>query len=206
MNIKENKNIKIKVASPENAAELLEIYKFYVENTAISFEIETPTLQEFRARIEKTLKKYPYLIAVSPEDEILGYSYAGELKSRAAYDWSIETSIYVKKEYRKMGIGGILLKNLEFLLKKQNILNCYACIAYTEREDEFLTKASVKFHEKMNYRMVGVFKDCGYKFDRWYSMVWMEKHLGEHKSSQKKTIPFSALLEQLRLTNDSFEK
>ena len=91
MNIKEN--IKIKVASPENAAELLEIYKFYVENTAISFEIETPTLQEFRARIEKTLKKYPYLIAVSPEDEILGYAYASELKSRAAYDWSIETSI-----------------------------------------------------------------------------------------------------------------
>ena len=69
MNIKENENIKIKVASPENAAELLEIYKFYVENTAISFEIEPPTLQEFRARIEKTLKKYPYLIAVSPEDE-----------------------------------------------------------------------------------------------------------------------------------------
>ena len=124
MNIKENKNIKIKVASPENAAELLEIYKFYVENTAISFEIETPALQEFRARIEKTLKKYPYLIAVSPEDEILGYAYASELKSRAAYDWSIETSIYVKKECRKMGIGGILLKNLEFLLKKQNILNC----------------------------------------------------------------------------------
>ena len=136
MNIKENKNIKIKVASPENAAELLDIYKFYVENTAISFEIETPTLQEFRARIEKTLKKYPYLIAVSPEDEILGYAYAGELKSRAAYDWSIETSIYVKKECRKMGIGGILLKNLEFLLKKQNILNCYACIAYTEREEK----------------------------------------------------------------------
>ena len=104
MNIKENKNIKIKVASPENAAELLDIYKFYVENTAISFEIETPTLQEFRARIEKTLKKYPYLIAVSLEDEILGYAYASELKSRAAYDWSIETSIYVKKEYRKMGI------------------------------------------------------------------------------------------------------
>ena len=129
-----SENIKIKVASPENAAELLDIYKFYVENTAISFEIETPTLQEFRARIEKTLKKYPYLIAVSPEDEILGYAYASELKSRAAYDWSIETSIYVKKEYRKMGIGGILLKNLEFLLKKQNILNCYACIAYTERE------------------------------------------------------------------------
>ena len=102
MNIKENENIKIKVASPKNAAELLEIYKFYVENTAISFEIETPTLQEFRARIEKTLKKYPYLIAVSQADEILGYAYAGELKSRAAYDWSIETSIYVKNGYRNI--------------------------------------------------------------------------------------------------------
>ncbi len=186
---KESK-IEIKAAKPENAAELLAIYKYYVENTAITFEIQTPTLEEFTARIEKTLKKYPYIVAVL-DGKILGYAYAGPFKGRAAYDWAIETSIYVQKECRKMGIGRILLQKLEEILVKQNILNAYACITYAEIEDEYLTRASVYFHEKMNYRMAGIFNKCGYKFNRWYSMCWMEKMLGEHKQNQPKVIEFN---------------
>ncbi len=186
---KESK-IEIKAAKPENAAELLAIYKYYVENTAITFEIQTPTLEEFTARIEKTLKKYPYIVAVL-DGKILGYAYAGPFKGRAAYDWAIETSIYVQKECRKMGIGRILLQKLEEILAKQNILNAYACITYADIEDEYLTRASVYFHEKMNYRMAGIFNNCGYKFNRWYSMCWMEKMLGEHKQNQPKVIEFN---------------
>lgn len=182
--------IEIKAAKPENAAELLAIYKYYVENTAITFEIQTPTLEEFTARIEKTLKKYPYIVAVA-DGKIVGYAYAGPFKGRAAYDWAIETSIYVQKECRKMGIGRILLQKLEKILTKQNILNVYACITYADVEDEYLTRASVHFHEKMGYRMVGIFNKCGHKFNRWYSMCWMEKMLGEHNPNQPKVIEFN---------------
>ena len=181
--------IEIRVAKPENAAELLAIYKYYVENTAITFEIETPSLEEFKSRIEKTLKKYPYLVAVA-DGKIAGYAYAGTFKGRAAYDWAIETSIYVNKDCRKMGIGKLLLQKLEGALAKQNILNFYACITYADVEDEYLTRASVRFHEKMGYRMVGIFKQCGFKFNRWYSMCWMEKMLGEHKPNQQAVKPF----------------
>ena len=66
----------------------------------------------------------------------------------------------------------------------QNICNLYACIGYPEKEDEYLTKNSVYFHEKLGYRMVGEFYKCGYKFNRWYNMVWMEKFIGEHIGNQ----------------------
>lgn len=194
MNFEENKEIIIKTASLEDACQLLEIYSYYVEKTAITFEVEIPSLQEFSTRIENTLKKYPYLKAISSRTgEILGYAYAGEFKNRAAYDWAVETSIYVKKDFRRLGIGRVLLEKLEGILKKQNILNAYACIGCTEKEDEYLTNASEEFHNKMGYRTVGRFENCGYKFDRWYSMVWMEKILGQHKTPQKKIITFSEL-------------
>ena len=65
----------------------------------------------------------------------------------------------------------------------QHILNLHACIGYPETEDEYLTKNSVEFHAHMGYRMVGKFHKCGYKFGRWYDMVWMEKMLGDHPAS-----------------------
>ena len=178
--------IKIRSASVNDAEALLKIYSYYVENTAISFEWEVPSLEEFKGRIENTLKKYPYIVAENEETgEILGYAYTSTFKARAAYDWSVESSIYVKKDCRKMGIGRLLLEELERLSKKQGVLNINACIASTDKEDEYLTNASIHFHEKMGYKMVGKFHDSGFKFNRWYDMVWMEKMLGEHTANPK---------------------
>ena len=78
-------------------------------------------------------------------------------------------------------------------LYRQGILNVNACIAYPQTEDEYLTRDSVKFHEKLGYRMVGTFHQCGYKFGRWYDMVWMEKFIGEHSKNQPDIIPFLKL-------------
>lgn len=100
--------------------------------------------------------------------------------SGVAYRWNVETSIYVHKDFRHMGIGKVLYEELEKLLKDQNVLNMNACIAYPIEEDKYLTKDSVYFHEKMGYSMVGEFHCSGYKFNRWYNMVWMEKSIGEH--------------------------
>lgn len=188
----ENSEITLRIAKPQDAAAILSIYEYYVKNTSITFEWVVPSLDEFTARITNTLKKYPYVVAEQNE-KIIGYAYASPFKSRAAYDWAIETSIYVHKDFCRNGIGKMLLLKLEELLASQNILNVNACIAYPEIEDEYLTKNSVRFHEKMGYRLVGEFHKCGYKFDRWYNMVWMEKMIGNHISNQPKVIPFPEL-------------
>ena len=189
--------LQIRIATVEDSAALLKIYKPYVEKTAITFEYEVPSLEEFSGRIENILKKYPVLVAEC-EDEILGYAYAGAFQSRAAYAWAVETSIYIREDSRKFGIGRLLYEELENLLQKQNIVNVNACIAYPEEEDAYLTKDSVKFHDKMGYRMVGEFRQCGYKFNHWYNMVWMEKHIGEHKKDQPPVIEFRELIKRYK--------
>ena len=164
----------------EDAAELLTIYKPYVEKTAITFEIEVPTLEEFQNRITNTLKKYPYFVAVC-NNMIVGYAYCSPFKDRAAYDHSVEVSIYLNADYQGLGLGRKLYEKLEEALNKQGILNLYACIASPIVEDETLTCNSIEFHQHMGYTLIGKFHQCGYKFDRWYDMVWMEKMIGQHQ-------------------------
>ena len=189
-------NITIRTATPADAPQLLAIYASYVENTAISFECEVPSVQEFSARIENTLKKYPYFVA-KEGDEIVGYTYAGRFKTQAAYDWSVETTIYIKENHRRGGIGAMLYERLESALKAQGILNLNACIAYTDTVDAHLTNDSVAFHEKCGYRLVAHFHQCGYKFNHWYDMVWLEKMLGGHLENQPKVKPFCELEKSL---------
>lgn len=184
--------ITIRVATPDDAPALLELYAPYVTQTAITFEYEVPTVEEFRSRIAHTLERYPYLVA-EMDGTPVGYAYVSTFKDRPAYDWSVETSIYVGMEYKRMGIGRKLYEELERILKRQGILNVNACIAYPRQEDEHLTMDSVHFHERLGYQMVGCFHDSGYKFERWYDMVWMEKMIGEHVTEQPQIIPFAKI-------------
>lgn len=163
----------------DDVEDLLNIYSYYVANTAITFEYEVPSVEEFSIRVTNTLKKYPFIVAEF-NSEIVGYAYAGPFKERPAYDWSVETTIYLSKDCRGKGIGKKLYLALENKLKEQNILNLYACIASPINEDEYLTKDSIEFHQYLGYQIVGEFHKCGYKFERWYNMVWMEKIIGEH--------------------------
>lgn len=182
----------IRIASPEDAAALLEIYGPYIEKTAITFEYEVPSLAEFRQRIENTLKRYPYIIA-EKEGKVLGYAYTGPFGQRAAYAWAAETTIYLKENRRKMGLGKRLYQALEEISRAQNIVNLNACIAYPQKEDEYLSRNSAQFHAHMGYRMVGEFHQCGYKFGRWYNVVWMEKMIGKHHQQPVPVIWFSEL-------------
>lgn len=176
--------VKIRTATENDAEALLKIYEPYVRETAITFEYEVPSAEEFRSRICNTLLKYPYLVA-EQNGEILGYAYAGPFHDRPAYDWAVETSIYVDCDRKRMGIGKKLHNALEEELKERGFLNMNACIAYPETKDEHLDKNSAEFHAHLGYRMVGEFHKCGYKFNRWYNMVWMEKLIGEHTTEQK---------------------
>ncbi len=188
----EPSNIVIRPASPEDAEALLNIYAPYVRETAITFEYEVPSLEEFRGRIEDTLKRCPWLIAEA-EGGVLGYAYTGPFKARAAYDWSVETTIYLKADCRRQGIGRRLYQALEAVSRAQNVQNLYACVAWPETEDFRLTRNSAGFHAHMGYRMVGEFRRCGYKFGTWYSMVWMEKLLGDPPAKPGPFVPFPEL-------------
>lgn len=172
--------IKIRKAIPEDAAALLAIYAPYVESTAITFEYDVPTVEEFRRRIVDICDRYPYLVAEDETGRPIGYAYANAFKERAAYQWSVETSLYVDKKYHRLGIGRCLHDELEAALRQQGILNMNACISYIDPEDEYLSQDSVRFHSRLGYKQVAHFHQCGRKFGRWYDMIWMEKMIGEH--------------------------
>ena len=169
----------VRAARMDDVEALLRIYAPYVEKTAITFEYDVPSAEEFVGRMESVMEKYPYLVA-ERGGRIVGYAYASAFHSRAAYGWCAESSIYVDMQERGGGIGGLLYRRLEEALSAQGILNINACIAVADPEDEYLNNASVSFHTHFGYEMVGRFHKCGWKFGRWYDMVWMEKMLGEH--------------------------
>lgn len=186
-------NVTLRVVTPDDARELLSIYAPYVEETAISFEYDVPTVEEFRRRIEDVLRFYPYLAAVDEAGNILGYAYTHTFIPRAAYDHCAETTIYIRKDQRRSGLGRIFYRALEELSLAQNIYNLYACIGEPIEPDEHLTDNSIRFHEHLGFRRVGVFERCGYKFGRFYNMVWAEKLLCAPGSEVKAVLPFSAL-------------
>jgi L-amino acid N-acyltransferase YncA len=175
--------IKIRKADINDAPRLLEIYAYYVLNTAITFEYDIPTLEEFQNRMSRT-RKYPFLV-IEEDGRIQGYAHAKPFVNRAAYDWSCETTIYLDHNALKRGLGRKLYDALESELKRIGILNLYARIAYPETEDIYLTKNSAEFHEHLGFKKVGEFHKCGYKFGRWYDMICMEKIIGEHVAQPK---------------------
>ena len=175
----------IRTAVPEDASALLDIYAPYVRDTAITFEYRVPTSEEFADRIRNTLKKYPYLIA-EENGNFLGYTYASSFKARAAYDWSVETSVYVRQGEHRRGVGRALYETLEDCLRRQHICNLCACITYPN-------PTSIAFHERLGYRITAHFHSSGFKLGQWHDMVWMEKELCPHEIPPKPFLSFSEI-------------
>lgn len=175
--------ISIRKAELSDAPRLLEIYDYYVRETAVSFEYETPSLEAFTGRMAATLARYPYLVILR-DGRIEGYAYAGAFKGRAAYDWSCELTIYLDRDARGRGLGRRLYGALEAALRDMGILNLYACIAMPAGPDAYLTTGSADFHRRLGFETVGAFRRCAYKFGHWYDMIWMEKTVGPHDDGQ----------------------
>lgn len=184
----------IRNAALSDAERLLEIYNYYVQHTAISFEYVTPSLTEWKKRMTTVMERYPYLVIVK-DQKIAGYAYAHPFVGRAAYDWACELTIYLDPDMKHGGMGRLLYEALETELARMGILNLYACIGYPEENDEYVTTNSADFHHHLGFRNVGIFYNCGYKFHRWYHMIWMEKIIGEHKTPQPPVIPYPKLPE-----------
>ncbi|MCB0736811.1 MAG: N-acetyltransferase [Bacteroidetes bacterium] len=161
---------------------LLEIYKPFVLETAITFELELPTLSDFSARISKIHNTHPFIVAIE-NSQTIGYAYANVFRERKAYDWIKELSVYVHPAFQKKGVGIKLYQTLMEILTQQGICRVVGGIALPNEK-------SVKFHEKLGFQHVGTFVKSGYKFNQWWDVGFWDKELN---STAKEIIPISEL-------------
>jgi len=156
---------RIRLAHAGDAEAILGIYAPLVISTAISFELEPPALEEMRERIQTTLEKYPWLV-YEGGGRVQGYAYAGAHRTRAAYQWSTEVSVYVDADARRSGIGRALYIRLFEVLRKQGFFNAYAVITLPN-------PASVALHEAIGFTPSGVLHHVGFKLGSWHDVgIW----------------------------------
>lgn len=191
-----NENVTIRAARADDAQALLEIYAWYVENTALSYEYDVPDADEFRGRIINIMKQYPYLVA-ERDGKLLGYAYASRYRERAAYAWNAETAIYLRRDARNLGLGRALYGMLEEILRAQGVVKLVANV--TAPVDEFSDFGSLPFHERMGFNVAGRMDNCGYKFDRWYSTVNMDKLINTPESNMCPIKSFDEVRESFNL-------
>ena len=176
--------MKIRFADPvKDSAALLEIYRPYIEKTAITFETAVPDVKDYEKRIADIAAQFPYLVLESG-GEIIGYAYAHRQAERAAFDWNVELSIYLKEGFSGRGIGRPLYALLETLLKMQGYVNFFGVITGSNA-------GSIAMHEKMGYRKIAVHEKTGWKFDAWHDTVWMHKRV--HEGAPEAIVPVHAL-------------
>ena len=166
-----DKLVSIRLASPEDAKGILDIYAPYILDSNVTFEYDVPGVREFEERIVGITKDMPYIVCMIDE-EIAGYAYASHYRSRAAYQWDCELSIYVREDSQRGGIGRRLYEMLFAILKEMHYEHAYACISTPNPQ-------SVKFHEAMGFTICALFERCGYKDGRWYDVTWMDHRLQE---------------------------
>jgi phosphinothricin acetyltransferase len=180
----------IRIASVEDAQSVLDIYAPYC-STPITFEIEPPSLQEMQRRIAKSLKHHIWLVALEAE-EVIGYAYANQFRERLAYRWSVETSLYVRMDRQKMGVGRALYQYLFEVLKKQGYIVAAAGITLPN-------PASVKLHEQFGFRQVGLSENIGYKNGAWHNVGLFQRQLSELVTEPKEPLTFEAIRETVTI-------
>lgn len=156
----------IRNANIEDAEQICEIYNYYVLHTIVTFE-ETPvSKEEMKSRIETTIQKHPWIV-YEKDNQILGYAYANEWKSRCAYKFSVESTVYLNKKSHGLGIGSLLYKELIERIKLQNL---HAIIGGISLPND----ASIALHEKLGFEKIAQFREVGYKFNKWIDVGYWE--------------------------------
>ena len=176
----------IRLATERDAEEIAAIYAPNVTDTIISFELEPPSAEEMRRRIEGTLERFPWLVC-ERQGRVLGYAYAGAHGSRAAYQWSVDVSAYVHEGERRTGVGRALYTSLISVLALQGFYNAYAGIALPN-------PASVGLHEAVGFRPVGVYRGVGYKLGAWHDVGWWHLSLRERVANPDPPADLPAVL------------
>ena len=162
--------MKIRTATPDDATAVAAIYAPVVQHTAISFETDPPDAAEMRSRIDKTLATLPWLVAEDEQGAVCGYAYASKHRERAAYQWSVDTTVYVREDQRGRGVGRALYGQLLPLLTDLGYCQAFAGIALPNA-------GSVGLHEAVGFQALGVYRDVGFKHGQWRDVGWWQKTL-----------------------------
>ena len=173
----------IRFATEADIPAILDIYGPYVLNTCYSFEYTVPTLEEFTQRFREITKQFPWFVW-EENGMVLGYAYGSYPFSRAAYQWSAESSIYLAPQAQGKGIGRKLYAALEDVMKAQGYRKTYAIITTAN-------EGSLAFHKAVGFRFVANMPECGYKFGQVHGITWLEKVLNSDEvlSQFPKSVP-----------------
>ena len=175
----------IRIANTDDSESILKIYAPYIENTSYTFETEVPTVDSFRERISSYLQNWPWLVC-EIDGVVAGYAYGARHRERVAYQWSIETSVYIHDDYQRRGVARALYTALISILRLQGFRNLYAVINLPNDK-------SVSFHENLGFEYFATYKNVGYKLGKWKNVGWWQLQLNEYSMEPKPPVRFSEI-------------
>lgn len=170
-----------------DAADILAIYAPFVRGSAVTFEYDVPSVEEFTRRVEGLAAVYPYLVCET-DGKIVAYAYASRYMERAAYAWGVQVSVYAAPEARGRGVARSLYAGLFAMLEKLGYCNAYALITLPNDH-------SVRFHQSFGFVPAGLHHKCGYKLGAWHDVAWMEKNFGTYADTPEQPRPVGSLTE-----------
>ena len=177
--------VEVRIARKSDAPGILDIYKPYIDHSAITFETETPGIEQFEQRIEKCLQRFPWLVCVV-DGVIAGYVYASAHRDREAYQWTCECSVYIHNQFMGKGLGSAMYAVLFDILKIQGIRNVYAGITLPNQ-------ASIQLHERMGFEHFATYENVGYKTDGWKTVGWWRLQLNDYELNPAPPCIFSKM-------------
>ncbi len=176
-------------ATEEDVVPILAIYAPYVTDSAITFEYDVPSEEEFRQRIRTISAEYPYFVCES-DGQIIGYAYAHRHMERAAYQWNAEISIYIRQGFTGKGLGKTMCQTLIDLLRLQGIRNVFSCVTIPNER-------SAHLHHSMEFSTEGIFQNAGYKCGKWQTIAWFRKNIAPYTNEPAPFLPISRIDRQL---------
>ena len=178
----------IRIATSNDSESILKIYAPYIENTSYTFETEVPTIDSFKERISSYLQNWPWLVC-EVDGVVAGYAYGAKHRERVAYQWGVESSVYVHDDYQRAGVARALYTALIDILRVQGFRNLYAVINLPNEK-------SVSFHENLGFEYFATYKNVGYKLGRWKNVGWWQLQLNEYSIDPGPPIKFPDIVPQ----------
>lgn len=163
---------------------ILAIYAQYIDTT-ITFEHELPTPEAFAHRMGAIARTYPLLVA-EQAGQLIGYAYAHPYREREAYQWGAELSVYLHPAHTAHGAGGALYRVLMALLRLQNVCVVYGAVTGGNQ-------MSMRFHEKLGFRLFATFHNTGFKNGQWLDVLWYERQIADFPANPSALVPVGQL-------------
>jgi L-amino acid N-acyltransferase YncA len=172
----------IRLAKPADAAAVLAIYAPYILDTAFTFETEVPSIEAFAQRIISYQENWPWLV-YETNGFIAGYTYATKHRERAAYQWCVESSVYVHNNFQQKGIAKALYNALFKILQYQGCRNVYAGITLPNDK-------SVAFHKNFGFAWLANYANIGYKLNKWNTVSWWQLQINDYSDDPVAPVKF----------------